>query len=160
MEQIEIRKVNESDKAWIKTTLEKSWGAVDIISRGKKTNALELPAFIAIADGKQAGLITYHIENGECEIVTLDSFVEGKGIGIKLIDAVKEIATQQNCKRLWFITTNDNMHALAFYQKRGFHLSALFPSAMEEARKLKPQIPLIGNDGIPLRDELELEMVL
>jgi hypothetical protein len=29
---------------------------------------------------------------------------------------------------------------------------------MEEARKLKPQIPLAGNDGIPIKHEFEFQM--
>ena len=52
------------------------------------------------------------------------------------------------------------MHALGFYQKRGFRLVAVHPGAVNESRKLKPEIPLIGNDGIPIRDEIELEIVL
>lgn len=62
--------------------------------------------------------------------------------------------------RLWLITTNDNMEALRFYQKRGFILSALYPNALEESRKLKPEIPEVGLEGIPLRDEIELEFKL
>jgi len=56
--------------------------------------------------------------------------------------------------------TNDNTHALRFYQKQGFHLHALRVNALAESRKLKPEIPEVGNDGIPLRDEIELSMWL
>ena len=31
---------------------------------------------------------------------------------------------------------------------------------MEYTRKLKPAVPFLGENGIPLRDELELEMIL
>ncbi|MBK9123270.1 MAG: GNAT family N-acetyltransferase, partial [Chloroflexi bacterium] len=62
--------------------------------------------------------------------------------------------------RLWLITTNDNLDALRFYQKRGWHLVAVHRDALNESRRLKPQIPIIGMDGIPLRDEIELEMTL
>lgn len=31
---------------------------------------------------------------------------------------------------------------------------------LEEYRKIKPEIPLTGEDGIPIRDEIELEMKL
>jgi len=57
-------------------------------------------------------------------------------------------------------TTNDNLNALRFYQKRGFVLAAVYPEAIERARKIKPTISLIGYEGIPLRDEIELEMPL
>jgi hypothetical protein len=52
------------------------------------------------------------------------------------------------------------MNALRFYQKRGFVLVALHRNALELSRKLKPEISLIGNAGIPLRDEIELEIML
>lgn len=56
-------------------------------------------------------------------------------------------ARQCGCRRLWLITTNDN-------------LVAVHPNALKAARKIKPQIPLIGNWRIPLRDEIELELAL
>ena len=77
-----------------------------------------------------------------------------------MIDVVREVATESGCKRLWLITTNDNINALRFYQKRDFVLVAVHRNALELSRKLKPEIPMIGNDGIPLRDEVELEMIL
>jgi ribosomal protein S18 acetylase RimI-like enzyme len=92
--------------------------------------------------------------------VTIDSDKPSIGVGTVLIDAVKEIARQAGCSRLWLITTNDNMNALRFYQKRGFVLVAVHRNALEQSRKLKPEIPLIGDDEIPLRDEIELEMML
>jgi RimJ/RimL family protein N-acetyltransferase len=77
-----------------------------------------------------------------------------------LIEAVKNTARAAKCKRLWLITTNDNLNALRFYQKRGFVLVAVHRNALEISRQLKPEIPLFGADGIPLRDEIELEMIL
>ena len=61
-------------------------------------------------------------EDGECEITSLDSLREGQGLGTKLIDAVVEEARKQNCRRVFLITTNDNLNALGFYQKRGFEM--------------------------------------
>jgi RimJ/RimL family protein N-acetyltransferase len=86
--------------------------------------------------------------------------VEGIGVGTALIAAVRTIAVRSKCRRVWVITTNDNLQALRFYQRKGFSLVALHRKALDQSRKLKPEIPLIGLDGIPLRDELELEMLL
>jgi hypothetical protein len=62
---------------------------------------------------------------------------------------------------LWLISTNDNLNALKFYQKRGFSLVKLYKNAVNETRKkIKPEIPLIGENGIPIRDEVELEILL
>ncbi|NWG75746.1 MAG: GNAT family N-acetyltransferase [Rubrivivax sp.] len=69
-------------------------------------------------------------------------------------------ARQVRCTRVWLLTTNDNVNALRFYQKRGFVLAALHREAVAHARQIKPEIPLSGEYGIPIRDELELEMML
>ena len=90
----------------------------------------------------------------------MNSLAEGEGVGTALLEAVKEAAVIASCERVWLITTNDNLHALHFYQKRGFRLVALYPNALESSRRLKPEIPLTGLDGIPLRDEIELEYIL
>ncbi|MBS1248898.1 MAG: hypothetical protein MAG431_00468 [Chloroflexi bacterium] len=97
---------------------------------------------------------------GYCEIVSLDSLEEGHGIGTKLVEAVHQVAVENACERLWLITTNDNLNALGFYQKRGFELVAVHRGAMEESRRVKPKIPEIGHNGIPIRDEIEMEIVL
>jgi DNA-3-methyladenine glycosylase I len=59
--------------------------------------------------------------------------------------------------RIWLITTNDNIDALRFYQKRGYEMKTVHRYAMEVSRKTKPQIPFEGKYGIPIRDEIEME---
>jgi ribosomal protein S18 acetylase RimI-like enzyme len=152
--------LNEDDRAWMTPLLEEQWGSVTQVNRGRAYRADELPGFTAIQNGKPVGLITYQINGEQCEITSLNSLVEGVGIGTGLINGVKDVATNAGCNRLWLITTNDNTPALRFYQKRGFVLVAVYQNALEESRKLKPEIPLTGIDGIPLRDEIELEMPL
>jgi len=107
-----------------------------------------------------AGLATYRIEGGECELVSLDSLVERRGVGSALIAAVHEAALAAGCQRLWLITTNDNAAAQQFYERRGFRLVAIHKGAMAVSRRLKPCIPLVGLQGIPLEDELEYERIL
>lgn len=92
--------------------------------------------------------------------MTISSTRPGIGIGTRLIKAVTQAAQEAGCKRIWLITTNDNLDALRFYQKRGFRLVAVHRHAVDAARQLKPAIPLISNDHIPLHDEIELEMLL
>lgn len=106
------------------------------------------------------GVVTYRIRNSDCEIVSLDSLDNGRGIGAALLRAVVDEARARGCARLVLTTTNDNLRALGFYQKRGFTLVKVRPGAVDEARKVKPAIPEIGEDGIPLRDEIDLEMKL
>jgi ribosomal protein S18 acetylase RimI-like enzyme len=120
----------------------------------------ELPGFLALRDGEAVGLVTYQIVGDACEIVLIDSGIKHVGIGTALTQAVKTMAQQRGCTRLWLVTTNDNLGALRFYQRRGFVLVALRSNAMEAYRRLKPEIPPVGQHRIPLRDELELAMEL
>lgn len=160
MKPFQIRQLNEGDNAWVAPFLRKHWHSTKIVSRGRVHCADELSGFMAVQDDKPVGLVTYHINGDECEIVTINSPIEGVGIGSALLDTVKNVATQAKCKHLWLITTNDNVAALSFFQKRGFRLVAIHRNALEQSRRLKPEIPLVGRDGIPLRDEIELELLL
>jgi GNAT superfamily N-acetyltransferase len=94
--------------------------------------------------------------NQECEIISLDSLREGVGIGSSLLGKVEEEASINGCLSLSVITTNDNLHALGFYQRRGFQLVELKCNAVETARIHKPSIPYIAENGIPIRDEILL----
>lgn len=157
---IQIMPVSDDDKPWITSLLKEWWASPAQVIRGEIQRADELPGFIAVYDGMPAGLVTYNIVGDECAIVTMNSLQENLGIGTALIDAVQGVAENSNCRRLWLITTNDNTTALRFYQKRGFSLVAVHLDAVKKSRELKPEIPLTGNDDIPLRDEIELEIIL
>jgi GNAT superfamily N-acetyltransferase len=107
-----------------------------------------------------AGVLTFVIGERDCEILTLHCAERLRGTGTALIEAVEKLAADAGCARLWLITTNDNVDALRFYQRRGFRLAALHRGAVDESRaRLKPEIPPVGEHGIELRDELELEKV-
>lgn len=157
---ITIRPITKNDREWIASVTTRWWASTDVVTRGRLLCVTMLPGFLAVHQEQPVGLITYAITGSECEIVTLNSLRNGKGIGARLVDAVKNIARSSRCNRLCAITTNDNTHALRFYQKIGFTLVAVNRNALEEARRLKKEIPLIGQDGIPLRDEIELELLL
>ncbi|WHY34817.1 GNAT family N-acetyltransferase [Cytobacillus firmus] len=137
------------------------WGSTEMVISSGIYDCSALDGFAVVdVDDKIIGLITYLIKDNECEIISLDSMEEGKGIGTTLVQEVENLAIKKNCKIVKLITTNDNLSALKFYQKRGFILSPIILNAVEKARKVKPEIPLIGNDGIPIRDEIELMKVL
>lgn len=157
---IEIEEYSDKFKDWAADCHRKYWRSTLLVSRGKVYHAEALPGFAALMDGKPVGLITYHIKKKNCEIITINSEIEKKGIASALIDAVKKKAISERCLRLWLITTNDNIEAIRYYQKRGFELAAFHRNAIEHSRKLKPSIPLTGKHGIPIRDEIEFEMML
>lgn len=155
-----IRPLTEDDREWAAQFVRTRWGSSRVVAHGNLYYPHTLPGFIAEVDGEPVGLLTYHVREGACEIVTIDSTRPGQGIGTALVDAAKREARRQGCRRLWLVTTNDNLSALRFYQKRGFRIVAIHRDAVTQARALKPGIPLVGEDGIPLRDEIELEFTL
>ena len=155
-----IRPVSPHDRPWVVALLKEYWASTEIVSRGRVHRADRLPGFIAEVEDRPVGLLTYHIERDQCEIVSLNSLREGMWIGSSLLEASRESAQAAGCRRMWLITTNDNLAALGFYQKRGWRLVAIHRDALEESRRLKPEIPRVGIDGIPVLDEIELELLL
>jgi ribosomal protein S18 acetylase RimI-like enzyme len=157
---MKIEPLRPSDLPWAREFWREHWGADIVVTRGRVHRIEEMEGFLARAQGATAGLVTYRVLEGACEVVSLDSLRGGLGIGSLLVDAVREEARRRGCARLWLITTNDNTAAIRFYQKRGFFLTAVHRNAIEQSRRLKPSIPLTGIDDIPIRDEIELEMPL
>jgi ribosomal protein S18 acetylase RimI-like enzyme len=155
-----LRRLTPADLPRFRQFLIEHWGGEEIIARGNIYRPEQLAGFVVEDENEWVGLVTFFVKGDECEITSLDSLREGKGFGTQLIDKVVEEARAGNCKRLFLITTNDNLHALGFYQRRGFEIVAVYRGAVNESRKRKPSIPLVGMDGIPLRDEIELEMSL
>jgi ribosomal protein S18 acetylase RimI-like enzyme len=156
----DIRDLTPEDKPWVQRVLVQYWGSTTQITRGHKFAADELPGVVAVRDGSEVGLLIYHVDGEECEIITHNSMAGHGGIGSCLLDAVRTKARELGCKRLWLITTNDNTPAMRFYQRRNFDMVALYRNAVSEARKLKPEIPNVGFDGIPIRHEFEMEYML
>jgi len=70
------------------------------------------------------------------------------------------MARDAGVPRLWLVTTNDNSGAIGFYRARGLHVVAVHQGAVDRARALKPSIPLVGDNGVELHDEIELELDL
>jgi hypothetical protein len=121
----------------------------------------ELDALVAVdASGERVGLATYVVEGAIAELVTIDALQTGAGVGRRLLEAVAAAVRAAGVGRLVVMTTNDNLAALRFYQRAGFRLCELRPGAVDEARSLKPSIAATGNDGIPIRDEIDLVLDL
>jgi GNAT superfamily N-acetyltransferase len=128
---------------------------------GELVHPLDHPSLVAeTAGGQLLGILTYVPGRDwqQCEILSLHADKQWRGAGTALVEAAGQLARRQGCARLWVITTNDNVDALRFYQRRGFCLVRVHPGAVDRIRaSLKPEIPAVGAYGIPLRDEIELE---
>jgi GNAT superfamily N-acetyltransferase len=155
-----VIEIGQADKITMTRVWSKYWGRNVIVSRGVVHHVEEVQGFTALMDGELSGLITIRIRGDSCEIVSLNSFDERKGVGTALINHAIRVAREKNCRRVWLVTTNDNVSALGFYQKRGFDIVALHRNVVETARKIKTEIPLVGYNNIPIKHEIELDMML
>jgi GNAT superfamily N-acetyltransferase len=134
------------------------WGSDVVAVHGSILRPADLPGFIAERSGRVTGLLTYQLIGDMLEIVTLNAIDRRTGIGTRLIDASVTAARRYGCHEIRLTTTNDNVDALRFYQRRGFRLAELRPGAVDRSRQAKPGIPRFGEYGIPLHDEIDLTM--
>jgi GNAT superfamily N-acetyltransferase len=165
---VQVRPRVASDDRIIRDMVGDSWGGTMVVSRGRLHDALLLPGFIATDGGRTVGVVTYRVHEGaspprgelEMEVVTIDAAVRRRGIGSSLLKAAITQAMRENCRRVWLVTTNDNVVAQRFYTRNGMTLAAVHVGAMDRSRALKPGIPLHADDGTPIRDEWEYELNL
>jgi ribosomal protein S18 acetylase RimI-like enzyme len=153
---VAIRPVNEHDRPTVEWLTTQLWGAAEVVVHDGVFYPASLPGFIAERAGRIAGLVTFQVRPGVLEIATINALSRHQGIGTMLIEAVRAEAKRLGCHHVTLTTTNDNMGALRFYQRRGFRLAAVRPGAVDRARQRKPEIPRTGDFGIPLRDEIDL----
>jgi GNAT superfamily N-acetyltransferase len=173
---LRVRAGAAADREWITDTLTASWGGTTVVAHGVVYDASTLPALIAERDSEIAerdgetaeepgqpervGLLTYDITAQGLEVVSIDAPVRHAGAGSALLVAAAATARAAGAGRMWLVTTNDNLDALRFYQRRGMRIVGVASGAVDESRRLKPSIPPVGEYGIPLHDELILELML
>jgi ribosomal protein S18 acetylase RimI-like enzyme len=159
--EVEIVEATRVDAEALRDHVVATWHAEAVVAHGERMYPATLPGFVAVRDGEIAGHVSYRVAGPRCEIVTIDASPEHAGIGTRLLDAAVSAARDAGCEAVWLTTTNDNLDALRFYQRRGFRLCALRAGAVDRARAtLKPELPATGSYDIPLRDELDLELEL
>jgi ribosomal protein S18 acetylase RimI-like enzyme len=158
---MKIVSTKELEKGIITNFFITHWGSPQMVISSGIFQCDDLEGFAALNEkGNIIGFLTFNIDRDECEIISLDSLEEERGVGTTLIQRVENYAKENDCQRIKLVTTNDNLHALGFYQKRGYKLVGVFPHAVENARRVKPEIPLFAENGIPIRDEILLEKQL
>ncbi|MDD3225705.1 MAG: GNAT family N-acetyltransferase [Clostridium sp.] len=155
---MDIRTISPKNREQVNKFIRDQWFTTEMAVRGKIVDMAQLDGVVAYERETIIGLITYKIEGNECEVMSLDSIREKHGIGTTLLNEVIKISSIMKCSKVKLITTNDNINAIKFYQKRGFDMVHLYYDAVKEARKLKSSIPVIGDFGIPLRHEIEFEI--
>ena len=157
---MDIRKIDQMNRKEIDDFIICQWFSLQMVLHGESVDLGAADGWYAVQEDEIVGLITYRILDDRMEILSLDSLHEQHGVGTALLNMAMSYARNSGITKITLITTNDNLPALRFYQKRGFDMSRLFCNVVDLSRKLKPEIPLFGIDGIPLKHEIELEMNL
>lgn len=159
--EIEIRPAEQASAEDLRRFLVDVWHAETVVAHGERMAPAQLPGFVALDGGQIVGHASYRIAAESCELVSIAAEPRLAGVGSRLLDGVIAAARAAGCRSVWLTTTNDNVDALRFYQRRAFRLARLRVGAMDEARAtLKPELPVMGSHGIPMRDELDLEREL
>jgi DNA-3-methyladenine glycosylase I len=158
---IGIRPISAEDHDEIVDFLTYHWGSPEIVSLNQVLNASELDGYLAPTPaGDLNGLVTLHTDHRGTEIVTMNSIHRGRGIGTNLMSCAEIYAREAGSKRLWLVTTNDNVEAMSFYMSRSFRMVKVHQGSVDRARLLKSNIPDIGHRGIEIHDQVEFELVL
>ena len=155
-----IRELSDDDRKWVQERTELLFGGDFVVSRDEVHDPHKLPGFIAVEGNERVGLVTYSIYSQECELVSIDSLCQFMGIGTELLERVEQTAREAGCLKIWAITTNDNLDAQRFFQRRGYRITDFRIGGMAKIRLLKPNIPREGCYGIPISDEIEMEKSL
>ncbi len=157
---MKVEEINQEVREHIDAFIVHHWFSMQMVVHGESIDLGNAEGWYVTEGDEIVGLITYRIIDDEMEILSLDSVHENKGVGTTLLNEAITKAMDCKCIKVKTFTTNDNLDALRFYQKRGFEMVRIYRNAVDVARKMKPSIPLIGNDGIPLNHEIELEYSL
>jgi GNAT superfamily N-acetyltransferase len=156
---LKIRPATPADNKWLDELMNRDWGGLPLVIRGKKYYPSTLDGIIAENESGIAGFLYYEVRDKDCEIIVFEVFDKFKGTGTIVLNKLKEVAKDKNHQRIYLMTTNDNLDALRFYQKRGFHICGVHIDSVKNSRKIKPTIGMIGDHDIPVRDEIDLEFV-
>lgn len=157
---MKIVTLNNENRIAVDQYIAEEWGGPLVVTIGNVYDTRHLPGYIMTEDGKIMGGILYRMNGSECEIAVLYSLVENRGVGSTLIRQVINSAVKEGCRRVWLVTSNDNTHAIRFYQRFGFDLKMVYINSFDVIRKIKPNLPERGIDDIPLAHEFEFEILL
>lgn len=153
--ELTVRPFAASDEAWADGLIGAEFGGRIQARRGELLDVLDLPGLVAERAGDLVGILTYRLDDTDAEIAYIEATERRGGVGTAVLEA---FFTSVNPSRAWLVTTNDNVDALRFYQRRGFVISDVRIGAVTHARDtLKPTIGTHGDHGIEIRDEIELE---
>lgn len=157
---ITVRALGAADVDWRDEQLRTAWGSTAVARLGELVDAAGLDGLVAEIGDRRAGLLTYRVVGDEVEVVSIQTDPDTVGVGRALMDEAARLAEARGARRLWLVTTDSNVRALGFYQRWGMRVAAIHADGVARSRVLKPSIPFVDEHGVPLRDEIELELPL
>ncbi|HZN18911.1 MAG TPA: GNAT family N-acetyltransferase [Micromonosporaceae bacterium] len=161
MGDLTVRAATAHDRDRVTELFRASWGRPFVVGHGVGYDLTKLPTLVAVdAGGTVTGALTYTVDRSAMQVVSIEAATPGAGAGGALLSTAIGHARALGLRRLWLVTTNDNLDAVRFYQRRGLRITRVAPGAVDQARRLKPTIPTTGAYGIPMRDELTMELRL
>lgn len=153
-------RIEKASREQIEEHWREHWG-LPVVSKSREYMPADVEGLLWRDEvGAVQGFVTWAIDGEDAEIVSVEALQQGIHIGGRLLDAAEQELVRRAVWRITIVTTNDNLRALAFYVRRGYRLVRVHTDAMDRVRSVKPQVPLIGNEGIPLHDMWELEKEL
>ena len=138
----------------------REWTSTSVARLGELVEAAELPGHLATLAGRRVGLVLVDVRHREYEVVAISTSEPRRGVGRALMERCFAEARDTGCRRVWLVTTNNNITAIAFYQRLGMDLRALHRHALRVSRELKATIPERDADGVRIDHELEFEVLL
>jgi len=155
-----VSPIASGDRDWVAETLVREWTSTSVARLGELVEAAELPGHLATLAGRRVGLVLVDVRHREYEVVAISTSEPRRGVGRALMECCFAEARAAGCRRVWLVTTNNNITAIAFYQRLGMDLRALHRHALRVSRELKATIPERDADGVRIDHELEFEVLL
>src|SRR5256712_6206941 len=150
-----VREATEADRTAARELFQQDFGRTKIVAFGEVMDIDQMPALVAITRDEPSGALAYRSLGDALHIVALatDPMWQRSGVGGHLVAEAELLARRLGLKRLIVSTTNDNLPALYFYQRRGYRLTDLVPNSII----VQTGQEVAGFAGIPVRDEVRLE---
>ncbi|MBT2830220.1 GNAT family N-acetyltransferase [Staphylococcus coagulans] len=153
---MDIIEMDQLEESQLKSFFNHYWHDDCMIVSSGVYHLSKLPGFVCVVEEKVYGILTYAIRNTVVEIISINNIEGVRGVGSKLLKALELKVQASPVEEIQVITTNDNLRALGFFQKHGYELEKIMKNAVNDARRIKPSIPLLGDHQIPIKHEILL----
>lgn len=150
-----VREATDADRLAARELFQRDFGRTKIVAFGELMDIDQMPALVAIRHRDPAGALAYRLLGEALHIVALatDPMWQRSGVGGHLVAEAELLARRLKLGRVVVATTNDNLPALYFYQRRGYRLTGVaIDSVIAHTKEVHP-----GFGGVPVRDEMRME---